>query len=456
MGRQHSVQPVRRVIAVLACAGACTAAFGEVHLALAAGRDRAQAVCYLDEDLTLMREGCTLPLPAGDTQFVFDWRGMVVDPTSVSIELPAEVELLTTTFPPDKPTRVAWTLRSPRADAFPVEISYFLAGLRWTPRYEVFCDPSGRAVKLVGSAQLTNKAGSDLTDLQLAVAVGNVRMVAAPRVVADQKLTDAVLADARTRETAPAAAKAVVPAGGADLGRKLFGGLAGPPQMPGTELVPQRAPNLPRTDLIAQHTYPVAGRHDLKRDWIRDVVWLSGEVGEVELLHRVMPQRFGELAHRMLVLEDDARTELAPGPLPAGEVEVLAIGPDGDLIPLYTGKLDHVLVGEPVELDLGPARDLVVDRRLVGYKTEELSFDGLQRVNGFDTLEHYQTTVGNPGQSPAICEVVEEIPGLWEIATRQRFERDKSRVIFRFTLEPGSSETLDYRLRRHHGERAKG
>ena len=87
---------------------------------------------------------------------------------------------------------------------------------------------------------------------------------------------------------------------------------------------------------------------------------------------------------------------------------------------------------------------------------EALTFDGLGRVNGFDTVEHYETSLRNAGERPVPCEVVEEVQGMWELASRQAFERDENRVMFQFELEPGQEQTLDYRLRRHHGERAKG
>ncbi len=440
------------LLLVLALSGPVGA---ETFLVLEPAVAQVQAITYGQADLTLLTEQRRIPLLAGRSKLEFSWQGMAIDPTSVRIKLPTPLSLVTTIFPPARPTTVQWEVEAPQAGTYEVEISYNLAGLTWSPCYTLTYDEQTGTATLTGEVELKNATGRDLPDLKVTLAVGDVRLVKEPRKAAAVKLTDDVLGAARARATAPAVPKRTVPAGGADLGRKLFGGLAGPPRIPGQQLQPPRVPRLPRTDLLQQYLYELPGRLELRHKWVKRLPWIGPVTVTPQEVLRIAPQQHGLVARRILVWADEDRAALSPGPLPAGSVTLVSQDRSLGPVPLGTAKLAHAPAGEKLELDLGVDSHLVVQRDLIGYKTTDIVFDGNLRVAGFDTHERYRVQVRSTAPRELAVEVVETIPGVWELSSRDKFERrELNEVAFCFSLKPGQTKMLEYKITRHHGKRA--
>ncbi|HAF70897.1 TPA: hypothetical protein DCL37_06110 [Candidatus Acetothermia bacterium] len=109
-------------------------------------------------------------------------------------------------------------------------------------------------------------------------------------------------------------------------------------------------------------------------------------------------------------------------PLPAGEVTVYGEG--GSLL-IGAASIDHVPVGEEVTLAIGAAFDLTGSRTQTFHTklSEELNRDG------------YRIVIRSAKEEPVVVEVVESLPGAWQITQSSLpFEQIDAHTV-RFLLE---------------------
>ncbi|MBC7098444.1 hypothetical protein H5T52_04925 [Candidatus Bipolaricaulota bacterium] len=120
-------------------------------------------------------------------------------------------------------------------------------------------------------------------------------------------------------------------------------------------------------------------------------------------------------------------------PLPAGEVTVYGEG--GSLL-IGAASIDHVPVGEEVTLTIGAAFDLTGSRAQTFHVrlSEELNRDG------------YRIVIRSAKEEPVVVEVVESLPGAWQITQSSLpFEQiDAHTVKFLLEVPAGGQAELTY------------
>ncbi len=172
------------------------------------------------------------------------------------------------------------------------------------------------------------------------------------------------------------------------------------------------------------------------------------------LVYRIDGERGPEQVRRVLVVQPPADAALAGEPLPAGPVSITLVDEESLAGRTLTGELKYAL-GEELELDLGPERDIVVQRVMTEQTKQNLDFDRLGRVAGFDTFERYELTIRNHRAADTQLEVIETVLETWEFASRELHALDgrKGVAVIRFTVPAGKEYSLQWTLLKHSGTR---
>ena len=176
----------------------------------------------------------------------------------------------------------------------------------------------------------------------------------------------------------------------------------------------------------------------------------------VQPVFRIDGARDPGQVRQVLVVQPPSEGALAQEPLPTGPVTVVMPGLARDSGPpaTVTEELKY-RPSEEFELDLGLERDVVVERTMTDQSRQNLDFDRLGRVAGFDTVERYQLLIRNHRPEDVTLEVIEPVLETWEFVSRDLYARDLDQavVVMRPTVAAGEERALHFTLVKHSGTR---
>ncbi len=131
-------------------------------------------------------------------------------------------------------------------------------------------------------------------------------------------------------------------------------------------------------------------------------------------------------------------------PLPAGIIRAYKKDKQGSLQFIGEDKIDHTPKNEKITIKMGDAFDVIAQRTQVDYRI--LSKNSSQR---FDTEQQWQIKLRNHKDKPVVVEVVEPIPGEWQIIkSSDKYEKTQANTIkFKVKLEKDQEKVIDYRVR---------
>lgn len=158
---------------------------------------------------------------------------------------------------------------------------------------------------------------------------------------------------------------------------------------------------------------------------------------------QIYPRRYANLekypANVRLVLENSASSNLGRV-LPGGVMRVYQGGHD---YPVFLGEsgLAHTAIGETVKLDIGQAFEIKAER-----KQTDFNRTGLPR-NVYESA--YEIRVTNGKIAPVKVDIIEQIPGDWEILSQSHPHEkpDSQRAQWKLDIPAGGATTLTYRVR---------
>jgi hypothetical protein len=118
----------------------------------------------------------------------------------------------------------------------------------------------------------------------------------------------------------------------------------------------------------------------------------------------------------------------------------------------------YIPVDEDVELNLGAVGDVVVESKIMDYKTDNYRFDRSRNISGWDEIRSFKIEVRNTREIPAKIEIQRNFgTPYWTLAKSGdfgQFEKvDVDTVKFTLTLEPRSAKKFEYVLTTYHGVR---
>jgi len=429
-------------------------AAAKVDLVTLPARDTVQLTIYNSADLTLVRESRALTVKQGENKLQFSWADTLIDPTSLTMLPKADADKITIadlTYPPRVQNLGLWNIQSGVSGKVPVEITYLTSGLSWRAFYMGTLTEDEKTMRLQGYVRVTNNSGEDYENAQTRLIVGQVHIL------------DEIVALARQQY--PYGRPGVVPGEGEAGGERLRGKLySDEPALSGrvvkafAEFKPKE---IKKEGLSEYFLYTIEGTETIETGWSKRLQ--SFDVGEVTVvnLYKFEEERYGTFVVRFLSFKNDKEHKLGETPIPGGLLKVYrGIDDAGHLS--YTGQSEfkYIPVNEEVELNLGPAADVVVEPKLMDLKTKNYTFDTRRNISGWDEIRTFKVEVRNTRDIPAKLEIKRNFPTqYWDIEKSGQFgefeKEDMDTAKFTLKLEPRSKTEFEYVVTTYHGVRAE-
>jgi len=333
---------------------------------------------------------------------VYDINGQIHMGHFGSVVLPALPENLVS-----KPT-LAWLLRNPRPAPQRVEASYLTGGISWKSDYVMLINAADSRADLTGWVTINNQSGATYQNAALKLVAGDINRAASRD---------------DSRRAMEMAAKAASPAV-ADREFKSEG-------------------------FFEYHLYTLDGRTTIKESQTKQLTLLSAADFPVEKrfiyygaasYHRT---QYGvPIANQKVGVYLDIRNtkENRLGiPLPKGKVRVYKADTSGSQQLIGEDWIDHTPKDERVRIKMGEAFDVVGERVQKDWK----------RIGSNLYEIEWEITLRNHKKEAVTVEVIEPMPGDWEIlrSTQPHEKVEAFTARWKVPVPKEGAATLGYRTR---------
>ncbi|HEX41697.1 MAG TPA: hypothetical protein ENN81_06500 [Phycisphaerales bacterium] len=439
-----------------------------IELVVLPRRDSVQLTIYNSADLTLVRERRNLTLKRGWNWLQFMWANTLIDPTSLHLEPldhAGQVEVQQLVYPAGLSQIGRWLIRSQYEGQSPFEITYFTSGLNWRAFYMGTLSADETKMALEGYVRVDNASGEDYEQAQTRLIVGQVHLLDEIAALARRQRPygpDPVVADAegaawgewgRTNLNGDHAVSlnGVLAAGDVFFG--FFG--TGKPK------------EIHKEGLSEYFLYTIEGTETIANQWGKRLGSFSAEDVNVTSLYKYDEQRWGQEAIRFVSFVNDEEHNLGQTPLPNGDVRIYAVvDAAGGLSYVGGTQVKYIPVNEKVELNLGPARLVKVEPKLMAFDTQNHTFDYQRNVNGWDEVRAWRIELTNTRELPVDIEITRGFEtSYWDLtlvdpasmaADAVGYEKhDVTHGRFKTTVQPRSLKSFGYTVRTYHGERER-
>ena len=420
-------------------------------------RENVQLTIYNSADLTLVRERRNLTLKKGWNWLQFMWANTLIDPTSLVLE-PLEqkdkVKIEQLVFPARLRELGRWLIRSEISGRVPFEITYFTSGLSWRAFYMGTLAKDEKTMRLEGYVRVDNNSGEDYENAQTRLLVGVVHIL-------DQI---AELAKRQYPYDRPVTIEegifpgAVFTTGDVflrwgDYGCGGYGGYGGGMR----ELLEPK--EIKKEGLSEYFLYTIEGTETIPDKWGKRL--LSFEVNDISVksLYKYDEERWETETIRFVAFTNDEKHNLGQTPIPNGDVKIYSQADDLGYLSYVGGtSIKYIPVNEEVELNLGAARLVNVEPKLMDFKTENYLFDAKNNVAGWDEVRTWKIEVTNTRTLPIEVEITRGLDtAYWKLQLDGRdisYQKyDVTHARFKLNLEPRSKRMFEYTVRTYHGQR---
>jgi len=376
---------IATLLVILVLTGAAEAKVDLVTLPM---RDMVQLTIYNSADMTLVHESRALTVKEGANRLQFSWANTLIDPTSLEMLPKAnadKIDIADLTYPARVKNLGLWSIESGVTGKLPVEITFLTSGLSWRAFYMGTLAEDEKTMRLTGYVRVTNNSGEDYENAQVRLIVGKVHILdqiadLARRQYPYGKPGEAQPADrlrrARAERGREVRAYFVRAAGAAENFADLK--------------------EIKKEGLSEYFLYTIEGTETIPTGWSKRLLSFDAEDVPVVNLYKFERERYGNMVVRFLSFKNDQEHELGDTPIPGGLLKVYRdAGDDGHLS--YTGQssFKYIPVDEDVELNLGGVADVVVEPKLMDYKTANYRFDRWRNISGWDEIRTFKVEVRN-------------------------------------------------------------
>jgi hypothetical protein len=438
---------MKRLFILLAILAMASVSQGKVDLVTLPSRDTVQLTIYNSADLTLVRESRALTLKEGRNSLQFSWENTLIDPTSLEMLPKAsadKIDIADLTYPPRVKNLGLWNISSGVSGKVPVEITYLTSGLSWRAFYMGTLTENEQTMRLQGYVRVTNNNGEDHENAQTRLILGKVHLL-------DQ------IAELARRQypydrpgPRPGPPVRRMPSGAPQVLEEVAAGIA-----LADELSLQRK-EIRKEGLSEYFLYTIEGTETIPTGWSKRLLSFDKSEVPVVNLYKYEQERYGNAVVRFLSFKNDEEHKLGQTPIPGGMLKVYR-GVDNEQHLGYVGQsaFKYIPVDEDVELNLGAVADVVVEPKLMDFKTENYRFDRWKNIAGWDELRKFRIEVRNTRDLDVKVEIQRNFgTTYWDIDTSQKYEGvDKDTVKFTLELEPRSKAAFEYLVRTYHGVR---
>jgi hypothetical protein len=352
---------------------------------------------YLDQPVdALLKEG---GIKSGDL-LSYDGGSLVLRGKEGDVSLITRDQVVDLRFPklPEglrtRPTLV-WWLKSDRAGATPVELSYLTAGLNWHAEYVAVTNEKDTAMDLSAWVSLENNSGGSFPDARLQLIAGEVQ-----RVVEQPPM----------------------------------------PKMARMEMAQGAAPpeGFAEESFFEYHLYTLDRRTTIADRETKQVSLFPTATAPITKIYEYNGQRDGTNAR--VILEGENRKELGLGmPLPEGKVRVYKKDSRGDLQFVGEDRVKHTPKNEKLRIGVGKAFDVVGERK-------ELS---VNRISDRVIERTIEVRLRNRKEEPIQVVVQESLYGDWTItrSSAPSTKKDANTAEFRIDLKADEEAVLTFTVR---------
>ena len=438
---------MKRVVILLISVVMIPPAHAKIDLVTLPSRDTVQLTIYNSADMTLVRESRALTLKNGDNKLQFSWANTLIDPTSLEM-LPkasaGEIQITDLVYPPRVRNLGLWNIDSGISANVPVEITYLTSGLSWRAFYMGTLTEDEKTMRLQGYVRVTNNSGEDYENAQTRLIVGKVHIL------------DQIAELARRQYPYGRPGEPVlIERDGDRLGRPSQERARAELRVLSAAL-DMKPKEIKKEGLSEYFLYTIEGTETIPTGWSKRLISFDTEAVPVVNLYKYEEERYGPSVVRFLSFKNDKEHELGETPIPGGMLKVYrGVGDTGHLS--YTGQssFKYIPVDEEVELNLGPVADVVVEPKLMDFKTEQYRFDYRGNIAGWDEIRTFEIEVRNTRDIPVKVEIKRNFPTqYWQLEASDDYEKvDMDTVKFTLALEPRSKSKFEYTLRTYHGTR---
>jgi hypothetical protein len=424
--------------------------WAKVDLVTLPSRDTVQLTIYNSADMTLVRESRALTLKEGGNKLQFSWANTLIDPTSLEMLPKADadkIDIADLTYPPRVRNLGLWNIESGVSGKVPVEITYLTSGLSWRAFYMGTLTEDEKTMRLQGYVRVTNNSGEGYENAQTRLIVGKVHIL-------DQIAELARRQYPYGRPGEVGIMRDLLARRGMEVKTKLTKAVtlaaAGAPREP---------KEIKKEGLSEYFLYTIEGTETIPTGWSKRL--MSFDVDEVPVinLYKYEQERYGNSVVRFLSFKNDEEHKLGDTPIPGGMLKVYRdVGDKGHLS--YTGQssFKYIPVDEDVDLNLGAVGDVVVEPKLMDFKTENYRFDRDRNISGWDEIRKFKIEVKNTRDIVVKVEVQCNFPTqYWNIQKSGDFDQfekvDLDTIKFTLVLKPRSKQDFEYTLTTYHGVR---
>jgi hypothetical protein len=419
-------------------------------------RDSVQLTIYNSADITLAKDRRYLTFKKGLNQIQFSWANTLIDPTSVefrALKQADKVEVIDTTYPPNRPDTLIWNIESQVEGEVPVEITYFTSGLTWQADYVAIATPDESKIDLSGLVKVVNNSGEDYENAQVRLIVGTIHLV---ENIADlarrghrrppRRYKDGLKRKFREAEKLAAEAAA--------------------PERP-DEAPLEEAKKIVKEGLSEYFLYTIGGTETVPHRWAKRMPSLNVTKIPVKAIYRYAEHKYGSQVTRFYKFKNrkvegkkEGENNLGEEPLPNGMVRVFKRDKDGNLTFVGQQHIKYMPIGEDVEVNLGTDSEVLLERKLVDFKKTDIRTErnarGRAYVSGWNTRHSYRTRIRNTKKIPIQFEIERRFGGDWELDAEFHHDKlDKQTVRFVFKLKPGQQIEYSYKLITRYGKNSK-
>jgi len=207
--------------------------------------------------------------------------------------------------------------------------------------------------------------------------------------------------------------------------------------------------------------YTIEGTETIPTGWSKRLASFDVEGVPVVNLYKYEQERYGPQVVRFLSFKNDQQHKLGQTPIPDGNLKVYRSVDDAKHLS-YEGQsaFKYIPVNDKVELNLGTVADVVVEPKLMDYKTENYRFNNRGNVSGWDEVQTFTVEVRNTRDVPAKIEIVRNFrTPSWDLkqsGDEVAYEKvDLDTVKFTVEMPPQSKKTFEYTLTTYQGVRAE-
>ncbi len=450
---------MKNSVLLILAASMVSTAYAKVDLSTLPERESTQLTIYNSADMTLVRESRPLTLKKGKNRLQFSWANTLIDPTSLEMLPKAhadKIDIADLTYPARVKNLGLWKIDSEISGKVPVEISYFTSGLSWRAFYMGTLTADEKTMRLQGYVRVTNNSGEDYENAQTRLIVGKVHILDQIAQLARRQYPyDRPGAELLRREGIYLGD--MRDAKREDLYKKGLGMMGG--RGGGGFGAGLRRKEVKKEGLSEYFLYTIEGTETIATGWSKRLP--SFDVDEVKVinLYKYEEERYRRNVVRFLSFKNDEEHELGETPIPGGLLKVYRNVDDEQHL-AYTGQssFKYIPVDEDVELNLGSVADVVVEPKLMDYKTQNYRFNSKGNVDGWDEVRTFKVEIRNTRDIAVKLEIKRNFKtSYWDLDNSGdygKYEKDDlDTVKYTHLLDPHTKKQFQYVLRTYHGTR---